>query len=261
MAQVFISHKTEEKQIALDIKEYLSCCLISAWVDLEEISAGEKLGTSIIEGIANSNYFIALISSRYVSSNWCMHELEEACGRQVNGSIQIIPILIDSRDSLGIDQLSSSRARILESVLSSSLYVKYDQYDHKKSMNKIADAIGKFNQVAFDTIKTKKIRESEFQVINFRITTDDGALPTDIFRRWNINIGHDFLAHHENESKPLRAGKPVIISGKGPNWLGAYLAIQFKNLCSVYLFNNNTQDYICVYTMSSNEQGRVLKEN
>jgi TIR domain len=100
MTQVFLDHKTEEKAIVLSVKNYLTRCLISSWLDSEEIQGGVKLSSSILAGIKTSPYFLAFISPRYARSNWCMRELEEAERYELDGKAVIIPVLLTPRDEL-----------------------------------------------------------------------------------------------------------------------------------------------------------------
>jgi TIR domain len=100
MTQVFLNHKTEEKAIVLSVKNYLTRCLISSWLDSEEIQGGVKLSSSILAGIKTSPYFLAFISPRYARSNWCMRELEEAERYALDGKAVIIPVLLTPRDEL-----------------------------------------------------------------------------------------------------------------------------------------------------------------
>lgn len=258
MTQVFLNHKTEEKKIVLSVKHYLSQCLISGWLDSEDIPGGSKLNSEIIDNIAMSHYFIAFISRRYLGSNWCMHELEEAQRHALDDNVIIIPVLLDSKDNLELNRLDSSRKNMIESILQKYKYIQYDQYDTEESNRKIAYAIGKHNKIQFDPIIQRTIREYKLQLIQFQITANDGNLPTDFLSQWGINVEKNFLAHHDSDKeKPLRTGKAIAFSGQGPNWLYVYLAVPFKNLCPIYIFNNRSEEYICVYDLNTATPGNL----
>jgi hypothetical protein len=267
MAQIFLNHKTEEKKIALVIKKYLSSCLISAWIDSEDIKGGSKLNASILGGIKTSRYFIALISHRYVRSNWCMHELEQAQHHALNGNVIIIPILLNSQEELKYEELSNEIVNILTSLLQIHKYIQYDQYDPNKSGAEIADAIGHYNKISFNPVKKKTIRGVTLQLIEFKITSMNNQnkphLPTNFLETWDLNETN-FLEYHGNdtEDKPLRVGEPIAFSGAGPGWLYAYFAVQFKNLCPFYVYNSVTKEYVCAYDVGAapSKQGHVLKE-
>lgn len=260
MTQVFLNHKTEEKKIVLSVKEHLTDCLIKSWVDSDDMHGGVKLSTSILEGIATSRYFVAFISYRYVRSNWCMRELEEADRYALDNKVTIVPVLLNSRDELKLDELASPQRVLLDSILSRYKWIAYNEFDPIKSAIEIADAIGKHEGIKFAPVVRKTIGGVDLQLIQFQVIANNGSLPTDMLCRWSLNIEPDFLAYAEGDKKPLRAGKPVAISGKGPNWLYAYLTVPFKNLCPVYVFNQWSNEYICVYDIGSARQlGSVLK--
>jgi hypothetical protein len=178
-----------------------------------------------------------------------MHELAEAQSHARDGNLTIIPVLLDSRNEWKLEQLKPEHAAMLQSLLLRSAYIEYDHYDQAKSNKEIAKAIGSHNKIEFDPIVRKNIAGTELQLIQFRITASDGNLPTDILRHWSISIENDFLACTDGEEKPLENGLPIAFNGKGPGWLYAYLAIPFKNLSTVYIFNKPSNSYICVYDL------------
>jgi TIR domain len=261
MKQVFLSHKTEEKTIVLSVQNYLTRCLISSWFDSNELQGGGKLASSIRAGLGASPYCLAFISSRYIHSNWCMHELEEAERHARNGKTIIIPVLLDPRADLKqkLNDLSPEHAGLLESVLERYICIDYDRHDKQESAKTIAKAIAKHQKIEFVPIESKSLDGKEVQLIQFNLVAGD--LPTDLFQKWTINFEDDFLAFSDGEEKPIRAGEPVALNGKGPAWLYAHLTTGFKNLCPVYVFNNPSKEYICVYDSGKppNNLGNVLK--
>jgi TIR domain len=267
MAQVFLNHKTEEKTIALVIKKYLSNRLISSWLDSEEIKVGSKLNASILEGIRTSRYFIALISHRYVRSDWCMHELEQAQRHALKGNVIIIPVLLNSQKELKCEELSVERVNTIDSLLQTYKYIQYDQYDPDKSGVEIADTIGFHNKISFNPIKKKTIQGITLQLIEFKITSTDDQnkphLPTNFLETWDMNE-KDLIDFQDygTEDKPLHIKEPVAFNGGGPAWLYAYFAVKFKNWCPFYVYNSVYKEYVCVYGAgnSPSKQGHVLKE-
>lgn len=260
MASVFLSHKTEEKSIVIPVRDHLARCLVSTWLDSAEMYGGTKLNSGFLEGIATRRYFMAFVSHRYVRSDWCMHELEEFERHARGGEIIIIPVLLDSRDELKLDELPRDRAIRIESMLERYVAVRFDQYDPAKSTKEIAAAIGRHEGLQFHPVERVVVQGEELQLIRFQITTGDGMLPTGFLRAWDVNI-EQFVACQEGEDRPIRGGSPVALNGKGPAWLYASLATPFKNLCPVYVFNSPSGEYICVYDSSKppRRQGTVLK--
>jgi hypothetical protein len=262
MAQVFISHKTRDKKIALLMGKYLEQRLISSWIDSQGIQVGDSLNSEIIQNIKESRYFAALISHEYIRSDWCMLELKEVQRHLLDGSTTIIPILLDDKDALKINELPPDRANLLDSLLSGVKYTQYDQYNPDSCFVEIAKSIAKGEKIMFDPVQQKNVEGTELQIIQFNITAQDG-LPTNFLSQWNLSVEKDFLAYHDSDAgeKLFRAGQPVALSGKGPAWLYAYLTVQFKNLCPVYIFNSLSKEYICVYdnNLTASRQGNVLK--
>lgn len=263
MPRAFLSHKTEEKDIARFVQKYLARCLINAWLDTSDMPGGVKLTNSILQGIATSPYFIAFISPHYVRSNWCIRELEEADRHAQNGKATIIPVLLTPYAELALDDIAPDRTIFLESILSRYVGILYNQHEPEQSAHAIAAAIGQHAKIQFDPVVSKIIAGTELQIIQFDITAPGNILSPDILRTFDLNIERDFLACREGEDKPLRAGKPVAFSGQGPNWLYAYLVAPFKNLCPVYVFNNRSNEYICVYDndITARRVGSVLRES
>jgi TIR domain len=261
MARVFLSHKTEDKPIVLPVRDYLARCLVSAWLDSDEMYGGSKLNSGILQGIATRRYFVAFISHRYVRSDWCMHELEEVDRYVRSGKVVILPVLLDSVEDLKLNELARDRALLVESILERYVRIQFDLNNGEKSATEIAAAIGRHDGILFYPVKQTVLHGEELQLIRFEITTSDGMLPPDFLSRWDVNIEHDFVACHEGENKPIHARKPVALNGKGPGWLYAFLALPFKNLCPVYVFNSQWGEYICVYDSGKppQRQGARLK--
>lgn len=257
MKQVFLNHKTEDKTIVLAVHEHLTQCLISSWLDSEDIRGGEGLVSGIQSGIANSRYFLAFISPKYVRSSWCMHELQQAMTREIQGKTIIIPILLSPKEELEMNQLPPERKNFLEPILGGKKYITYDKYDKDKSNEEIAIEIGKHNKIRFYPITRKTVQGTEIQLIKFDIST----LPTNFLQEWNLNIESDFLGDDGDQTKPLHKRKAIAFYGQGPGWLYSYLTLPFKNLCPVYVFNNRSEEYICVYDpkMPPEQLGKTLK--
>lgn len=220
---------------------------------------GSKLSSAIGDGIASSPHFVGLLSRRYLGSNWCIDELEEAERRARDGQLRILPLLLEAGSALDLEDLAPERRRLFESIVGRYSGVHYDRNDPLKSGLQVAEAIGQHVGIAFAPIERKKIEGVELQLIEFRVTAPKGRLPTDFLQSWECDIEHEFVAYTDRENKPLRGGVPVALSGKGPNWLYACLALKFKNLCPVYV--RNKSEYIRVYDLDQpvGKEGAVLR--
>ena len=261
MARVFLNHKSQDKAVVVAVRDHLARCLVSSWLDSDETVGGARLDSAIRSGIKACPYFVAFISHRYARSDWCMHELEQAEARARKGAAVIIPVLLDPVEELEMGRLPPDRTDRLESLLDGRAVIRLDRDDPGKGIEEIAAAIGKHEQIRFLPVERTAVGGEEVQLVRFRITAEHGILPSGFLRGWGLDFQADFLAYHDGEANPFRAGLPVAFNGKGPCWLYAYLAVCFKNLCPVYVFNHPSSEYVCVYdsALSSERLGAVLK--
>lgn len=256
MPEVFISHCSKDKRLVLETADYLSRSLIQVWIDDEQIGGGGKLAEMISSGIGKCSYFMAFISNDYVSSPWCLEELDQAYHHWKNDKLTIIPVLIPNRSGLQLNQIPEQKRSLLESLLERTKYVEFDTYNKPKSIERVADAVWKNESLRFEPIVEKVIDGVRLQVISIMKRTN--ALPTNYLQTCGLNMA-GFIAENENDKKPIRPGIPVAFTGAVPNWLLTYLTIPFKNQRSVFIYNNISNDYICVFSLPSDDLlGRVL---
>jgi hypothetical protein len=189
-----------------------------------------------------------------------MHELQQATTREIYRKTTIIPILLSSKEELELNQLPQEQKKFLESILEGKKYITYDKYNKKKSNEEIATVIGKHNKICFDPITRKIFQGTEVQLIQFQIVAENNILPTNFLQEWNLNI-EDFLGEDGDKKKPLHKRKAIAFCGQGPSWLYSYLTLPFKNLSPVYVFNNRSDEYICVYDPNTppKQLGKTLK--
>ena len=138
--------------------------------------------------------------------------------------------------------------------------MEFDQYDLNKSCEEIHAGITSHLKVAFDKIVEVTIDGVLGQLIRLRMTED--SLEESTLRKLNFNI-EKFVETDENRKKPIRQGLPVFLTGRAPNWLITSLLIPLRNLRTVYVYNQPSEKYICVYDKTPNrkEFGRVLRAN
>lgn len=71
---------------------------IIEWTD-EDIRAGSDLNNEISKALKDAGLFIALVSPDYLASNYCYNkEFEYAINRQEEGSLVIVPIIVEDCD-------------------------------------------------------------------------------------------------------------------------------------------------------------------
>lgn len=257
MPKIFLSHKTEDKSLVLKAEQVLMQSLIETWMDKDSMAGGDQLGDKILKGINESAVFAAFISERYFDSNWCPKEFQHAYQRSIAGQIRILPILIG--DVQKILEKSKENSTI-NSVLSTTKYVTFDQYDPQKSHQEILDAIWNpaFEKVRFKPVKSVTLEGLPMQIISFE--TD--SLPSDFLNTWQFSLDK-FISTDPEDDKPIKFGQSIGFFGRGPNWIYGYLAIPLANKRNVFMYNTSTNDFICVYANRDRPEllGKTVKHH
>lgn len=91
--QVFLSYPHEKKSEAAFIADLLNREMLHVWMDTNKLMAGDSLPSEVSNEIKNSYCFMPLLCPEYMSSDWCLKELEEASERYPNTAIR--PIKVD----------------------------------------------------------------------------------------------------------------------------------------------------------------------
>ena len=93
--RLFISHAWEDKALALDLTRLPE--FVKSWVDIQELSGGQLLDTSIIRAIEDCHIFVVLLSQISVKRNWVAKEVEWALEREeLKDRVFVLPLILDS---------------------------------------------------------------------------------------------------------------------------------------------------------------------
>ena len=94
---VFLSHNSEDKPFARNLKEMLNEKGVqNVWIDEAEILIGDSLIKKIGEGISKTTYFGVILSPRSIKSPWVEAELESAMSLEMKGEqVKVLPILYE----------------------------------------------------------------------------------------------------------------------------------------------------------------------
>jgi hypothetical protein len=96
MNKVFLSHSSKDKPFVLMLAGDICASGIGVWIDNVEILVGDSLIRKISEGIVESNYVVACLSSNSIESNWVREELEIAATLGINGNrVVVLPVIVD----------------------------------------------------------------------------------------------------------------------------------------------------------------------
>lgn len=255
--QAFISHKSKVKQEAIKIKKYLESCFIKTWLDKDELSIGDNLSTSFIKGVKGKTT-IALITEEYIDAPWCREEFMVAYNEQVNkkGTLLIAIVGNDTEAQKVKKKAEESDFVELLRLMESHKYLYYNIYDSEQSCNELAQAIQKNNPIRFKALKPITVQGQEMQFIDFEM---DKATPLEVFQTWQVDL-MDFMDFHNDGSKPIKKEIPIAFFGKGACWFYAFLSTPFANKNEVFVYNEPTNKYLCVYARPAKKEmmGLVL---
>jgi len=261
MPAVFLSHKHEEKAIVLKIQERLTSRLLETWIDKTDLPGVDRIWNSILKGIRDCKYFIPFLSAGYCSSNPCLHEFQQAHAKAVEKKLFIIPVMNGDVDNI-LSQIHDQDTKdYLGAVINSSYWVRLDEYDIKKTADQIASIISKEEGFYFNPVTEVNANGQKMQLIEFAIDNrkySDGFLPPDFLKEWTFKL-QPFLSENDTDNKIIKIGMPILLNGRAPNWIYTFLSIPFHNNRTVYVYNNQTSSYVCVYCLRSGDASYVGK--
>ena len=91
---IFISYSYLDAPFVEKLARQLKSKGVSLWLDRYEIKPGEYVRDRINEGIANAEYFIAVLSPNSLGSQWVRHEIDAAMTRELGDKrVRLIPLL------------------------------------------------------------------------------------------------------------------------------------------------------------------------
>jgi len=245
MPKIFLSHCSKDKRMVEEIEKSLQNSLIKTWIDEVDIPGGGRLTEEILKGIKGCDYFAPIITNNYIHSDWCFDELEDAITLARRNKIKIFPILLEEKSELKFGDRLELKTFFEIKIFSKIAYIAFDPNDFDKSIKNLLNGFWGNESVKFEPLKSISLNNKKSILIEFSITK--GTLISNFIETWNFNI-KEFVADTTSDGKPLKFDLPIVFSGRAPGWLLMYLAIPFNNLRTVYVYNNQTKDYICVCT-------------
>ena len=105
MAKAFISYSHKDEKSLDRLHTHLATLRragqITAWYD-REIPAGSEIDREVSSNLEESEIFLALVSPDFLASNYCYEkEMEAALRRHEEGTIRVIPIILEPCDWKG----------------------------------------------------------------------------------------------------------------------------------------------------------------
>jgi len=93
----FLSHSSRDKPFARQLAADLASNGVEVWLDEQRIRVGESIPEKVAQGLAESDYFLIVISKNSIESEWVKKELNSALVEEVRRRrTHILPIKIDN---------------------------------------------------------------------------------------------------------------------------------------------------------------------
>lgn len=92
----FISHSSKDKPFVRKLAADLVASGVKVWIDEQNILVGDSIPEKIAQGLAESDFFLIVISKNSVSSAWVKKELNGAIVHEIERrKVTILPIKLD----------------------------------------------------------------------------------------------------------------------------------------------------------------------
>ena len=96
MAKIFISHSSHDKRLVVQtLVDELHRHEHDVWYDSESLQLGDSVALGISDGLSKSQYYLIVISTHFLSSNWCMRELGAIVTESIEHARKLLIIRID----------------------------------------------------------------------------------------------------------------------------------------------------------------------
>jgi hypothetical protein len=93
---VFISHSSKDKSFVRQLAADLLAAGIDVWLDELRIKVGDSIPQKIAQGLAESDFFLIVISHNSVTSPWIQKELDNALVKEIERRrVHVFPVKID----------------------------------------------------------------------------------------------------------------------------------------------------------------------
>jgi hypothetical protein len=92
----FISHSTKDKPFVRKLASDLVASGVKVWLDEQNILVGDSIPEKIAQGLAESDFFLIVVSENSVNSAWVKRELNNAIVHEIERrNVIVLPIRLD----------------------------------------------------------------------------------------------------------------------------------------------------------------------
>jgi TIR domain len=95
---IFISHSSQDSNLARELAEALQRKGRSVWLDTNSLSMGEEWDTAIVRALDESRVALVLVSPQYLDSPSASFELGVALAKAAESDLQVVPVLTEEVD-------------------------------------------------------------------------------------------------------------------------------------------------------------------
>lgn len=92
----FISHSSKDKPFVRKLAADLVASGVKVWIDEQRILVGDSIPEKIAQGLAESDFFLIVVSQNSVASAWVQKELSSALVHEIElRKVTVLPIKLD----------------------------------------------------------------------------------------------------------------------------------------------------------------------
>jgi hypothetical protein len=92
----FISHSSKDNPFVRQLAADLVASGIQVWIDEQRIRVGDSIPERVAQGVAESDFFLVIISAASVDSAWVQKELNQALVHEIEKRrVRVMPVLLD----------------------------------------------------------------------------------------------------------------------------------------------------------------------
>jgi hypothetical protein len=90
---VFFSYAYRDGEWPVALAGNLERLGLRVWFDRWELAAGQRVATRLQDGLAKADVLVAVVSPRWIASEWCNEEFAYAMTASAGGRQRVIPVL------------------------------------------------------------------------------------------------------------------------------------------------------------------------
>jgi len=137
--QAFFSYQTADRRTAGEVRKFVADLNIDTFMAHEDIEVSHEWQLTILDALARSDIFIAILSKNYLSSAFCMQE----AGIAVQRKMTIIPLSVDGTVSPGFMGFIQSKKLDPENIDTNLVLTGIARFDRSFVRNVLIERFGR----------------------------------------------------------------------------------------------------------------------